>query len=340
MVLGFVSLSEMRRSASFVCMTQAAEYTFPSSVLSSAGVSVADVHLVDPTCKAHQQDENWVVITAPFDSCGTTISNDTGKIVYINTIFGSIPRTPIHRLEIELKCEMSMNESVRMGFMLQTNHLVRFGHYNVSFKLFRSANYDDPVLQFPYQIELNGTLYVQMEAETTDNGVQVFTDTCVSVPSLNTNKAPYTIIQNGCVNDMTFKTHETSDSRKQRFSFHVFKFEDFPQVYIFCDLVLCHSGSSPNRCERGCVPSRKKRDLRTRWQNDKAAHLSQGPVVFPTSALGVVRLCVGAVGRGPCLGEGVPAGPGDGELGPATSQAAPGTQREPGAGSAHVVLGE
>ncbi|XP_072920531.1 uncharacterized protein [Hemitrygon akajei] len=278
--------ADLRKSASFICMTQAAEYTFPSSVLTSAGVALADVHLIDPTCKARQQDENWVVITAPFNSCGTTISNETGKIIYINTIYGSVPSTSVHRLEIELKCEMAVNESVRMGFMLQTNHLVRFGHYNVSFKLFRSINYDDPVLQFPYQVELNGTLFVQMEAHTTDTGVQIFTDTCVSIPSLNTNKVPFTIIQNGCIHDVTFRWHETSDTRKQRFSFHVFKFENFPQVYIFCDLVLCHTGSSPSRCERGCIPSRRKRALQAHWRNDKAAHLSQGPVVFSTSRLG------------------------------------------------------
>ncbi|XP_067865423.1 IgGFc-binding protein-like [Heterodontus francisci] len=278
--------SDARRLAMFVCMTQAAEYTFPSSVLSNAGVAIADVHLIDPTCRARQQDENWIVVTAPFNACGTIISNETGRIIYINTIFGTIPNTPIHRLEIELKCEMSLNESITMGFMLQTNHLVRFGHYNVSFRFFRSVSFNEPIVRFPYRAELNGTLFVQMEAETTDAGVQIFTDTCVSAPQLNSNRMPYTIIQNGCPNDMTFKAYETSDSRKQRFSFHVFKFDDFPQVYIFCDLVLCHRNSSPNRCEQGCIPSRKKRDLHAMESKDKSAHLSQGPIVFPSIPLG------------------------------------------------------
>eukprot|EP00061_Rhincodon_typus_P014955 g42355.t1 len=124
------------------------------------------------------------------------VQNETGKIVYMNTVYGSIPRTPIHRLEIELKCEMSLNESITMGFMLQTNHLVRFGHYNVSFRFFRSVNFNDPIMQFPYQAELNGTLFVQMEAETADMGVQIFTDTCVSAPLLNSNHLPYIILQN------------------------------------------------------------------------------------------------------------------------------------------------
>ncbi|XP_043533709.1 IgGFc-binding protein-like isoform X1 [Chiloscyllium plagiosum] len=281
-----ISIVDVKRSANFVCLSQAAEYTFPSSMLVSAGVTVSDVHLIDPTCRAHQQDENWIIITAPFDSCGTTVTNETGKIVYMNRVYGSIPRTPIHRLEIELKCEMSLNESITMGFMLQTNHLVRFGHYNVSFRFFRSINFNDPIAQFPYQAELNDTLFVQMEAETTDTGVQIFTDTCLSAPMLNSNHAPYVILQNGCVNDETFRTYKTNDLRKQRFSFHVFKFEDFPQVYIFCDLILCHSNSSPNRCERGCVPTRRKRELRSMESKVKAAHLSQGPIVFPASSLG------------------------------------------------------
>eukprot|EP00061_Rhincodon_typus_P016317 g44470.t1 len=65
---------DVKKSANFVCLSQAAEYTFPSSVLASAGITVSDVHLIDPTCRAHQQDENWIIITAPFDSCGTTVS--------------------------------------------------------------------------------------------------------------------------------------------------------------------------------------------------------------------------------------------------------------------------
>ncbi|XP_048376235.1 IgGFc-binding protein-like [Stegostoma tigrinum] len=281
-----ISIMDVKKSANFVCLSHAAEYTFPSSVLTSAGVTVSDVHLIDPTCRARQQDENWIIITAPFDSCGTTVSNETGKIVYVNTVYGSIPRTPIHRLEIELKCEMSLNESITMGFMLQTNHLVRFGHYNVSFRFFRSVNFNDPIVQFPYQAELNSTLFVQMEAETADVGVQIFTDTCMSAPLLNSNHLPYIILQNGCVNDETFRSYKTNDPRKQRFSFHVFKFEEFPQVYIFCDIILCHSNSSPNRCEQGCLPTRRKRDLRSVESKVKAAHLSQGPIVFPASPLG------------------------------------------------------
>ncbi|XP_038670945.1 IgGFc-binding protein-like [Scyliorhinus canicula] len=280
------SVVENIKSATFICLAQAAEYTFPTSMLASAGVAVNDVHLIDPTCRAQQQDENWIVITAPFDSCGTTISNETGKIIYVNTIYGSIPRTPIHRLEIEIKCEMSLNESVTMGFMLQTNHLIRFGHYNVSFRFFRSVNFDDPIMHFPYQAELNSTLFIQMEAETADSGVQIFTDTCVSAPHLNSNRAAYTILQNGCANDLTFKGYKSSDSRKQRFSFHVFKFQSFPQVYIFCDLILCHENHSPNRCEQGCVPSRRKRDLRAMESKVKSARLSQGPIVFPSGLLG------------------------------------------------------
>ncbi|XP_072331331.1 uncharacterized protein [Scyliorhinus torazame] len=278
------------RWGSLTCLPTSAVYILPSSVLASAKLSPVDVHLIDPSCQANQRDENWVVITAPFNSCGTMIINDTGRIAYVNTIYGTAPHTSIHRLQIRLNCEMLTVENITIAFVPQTDHVVRLGHNNVSFTLYQSAAFNDPIFQFPYEVELNNTLYVQMEVDSTDSGMEVFTENCVSVPFLTSNSETYSIIENGCPKDSTFVSYQFDDQRKQRFSFHVFKFDAYLEVYIICEVVICHKGSTPNRCAKGCIPAKYKRDVGLQMSKDKSAYLSQGPIVFRRDLGDLIRL--------------------------------------------------
>ncbi|XP_069775808.1 IgGFc-binding protein-like isoform X2 [Narcine bancroftii] len=269
------------------CLTQAAIFTLPTWALTRAALSTSDVHLVDPTCHAEPKDEDWVFIRAPFDGCGTTIVNETGKIVYVNTIYGTAPRTPIHRLKIKLMCEMSTTENITLGFVPHSNYVLHQGHYNISFTLHNSPSFDSPVFDFPYKTALNRTLYLEMEADTNDSGVQIFTENCISVPALSQNHLRYTIIENGCPKDSTFKYFLSHDPRKERFSFHVFKFEGHSQVFIVCEVVICHRTSSPNRCTQGCLPSRSRRGLNTWVPRGEPSRLAQGPLVFPSNLEGL-----------------------------------------------------
>ncbi|XP_038671270.1 uncharacterized protein LOC119975556 [Scyliorhinus canicula] len=278
------------RWGSLTCLPTAAVYTLPSSVLASAKLSIVDVHLIDPSCQANQRDENWVVITAPFNSCGTMIINDTGRIAYVNTIYGTAPHTSIHRLQIRLNCEMLTVENITIAFVPQTDHVIRLGHNNISFTLYQSAAFNDPIFQFPYEVALNKTLYVEMEVETTDRGIEIFTENCVSVPFLNSNSEMYSIIENGCPKDSTFVSYQLDDQTKQRFSFHVFKFDAYPEVYIICEVVICHKGSTPNRCAKGCIPAKYKRDVGLQMSKDRSAQLSQGPIVFRRDLGDLIRL--------------------------------------------------
>ncbi|XP_060706594.1 IgGFc-binding protein-like isoform X2 [Hemiscyllium ocellatum] len=283
---------------SLTCLPEAAVYMLPSSVLTNAKLSINDVHLIDPTCHADQRDENWVIITAPFNSCGTTIINDTGKIAYFNIVYGTAPQTSIHRLQIKLNCEMLTVENITMAFVPRTLYASHLGHYNVSFTLFHSEAFNDPVRDFPYEVEMNKTLYVQMKAETSDKGVAIFTDNCVSVPSLNANIVAYTIIENGCARDVTLRSHQSSDTREQRFSFHVFKFHDYPKVYVLCEVMICHKNSLPNRCAQGCLPGKHKRALSARDDKVKSARLSQGPIIFRRDFEELIRLQVNSERKG------------------------------------------
>nr|XP_033782496.1 IgGFc-binding protein-like [Geotrypetes seraphini] len=261
------------------CLSHGAKYQLPLSLVTNANISINDVHLHDPKCEAHQEGD-WAVISVPYDKCGSRILIEDGKTFYVNTVYGTVPGTPIHRIEVPLKCEMVANETLSMHFNPTVTDVVALGHHNISLKFYHSEDFMDPVTTFPYEVGMHGRLYVEFKVDSDDEGLQILTENCKSSPSLEPGDMTYSIIKHGCFQDSTLHTYPAGDQREEHFGFQIFKFEDFPEVYLFCDVIICHDDSVPNRCTQGCIGERQKRDLSGSNSQFQAARLSQGPIVF------------------------------------------------------------
>ncbi|KAM8931178.1 uncharacterized protein RCH25_007109 [Pelodytes ibericus] len=262
------------------CLSDSAVYHLPLSSVSDAGLSLGDIHLVDPLCGA-TRDGNFARIKVPFNRCGSTVAQgEDRKTFYLNTVYGTIPGTDIHRIEVQVRCEMEENETLGLSFYPQATDEVSRGRYNVSLRLYRDGNFHDPITAFPYEIDLDGRLYVEFKVESADEDLQILAENCRASPSLFNTEETYSIIQHGCAQDSTMKPHPVSDHRKERFSFHVLKFEDSQAVYLACDVVICHNSTLPNRCAQGCLSRRARRDAASTKTRLDTANLSQGPIVF------------------------------------------------------------
>ncbi|MGH0138675.1 UNVERIFIED_CONTAM: hypothetical protein FKN15_067488 [Acipenser sinensis] len=152
-----------RKEESLNCASDAAEYRFPKALLTEAKITIDNIHLQnnDQQCKA-QDAGNWVVV-------------EGNKIVYSNTVYGTVTDTPIpvRRLEIPLTCEMMANET----FSFQFNPMVE-------------------VTEFPYEMDLSGRLYIEFVVDSKDTSLQVSADSCYSSPTDTKGKDTYTIIKN------------------------------------------------------------------------------------------------------------------------------------------------
>ncbi|KAM4722763.1 uncharacterized protein WCC33_008918 [Rhinophrynus dorsalis] len=287
------------------CLSDEAVYHLPLSLISEASLSVGDVHLEDPLCKAVQEG-NTAVIKVPFNSCGSKVQSEEDKTVYINTIYGSIPGTNIHRIEVPVRCEMKRNETLGLNFYPKVTDVVSHGHYNISLKLHKSDAFNDPITAYPYELDLHGKLYVEFKVESNDQDLQIFTEDCKSSPSLEDTVNSYRLIQHGCSQDSTLQEYPVSDQREQHFSFHMFRFGDFQVVYLSCNVVICHNSTAPNRCTQGCISQRHRRDVHSSNTQLSSARLSQGPIVLKhgdqsqhsqddftfSSSVFVVTLCI------------------------------------------------
>ncbi|XP_072275340.1 uncharacterized protein [Pyxicephalus adspersus] len=261
------------------CLPHGGEFLLPLSLVTDAKLNVSDVHLEDPTCQGTQKG-NVVVINVPFNRCGSKVLNENGKTVYVNTVYGTVPATEVHRIEIPLKCEMANNETLGWSFLPQVTDVVSQGHYIISLKLYQTEAFTDPITMFPYEVDLHGWLYVEFEVQSDDEGLQILVESCKASPSLGNTDKSYNVIQEGCPVDSTLQLYKVSNPRLQRFSLHVFKFSDFGEVYLSCNIIICHNGTTPNRCTQGCLPRRYRRDVFSSKLQLGSASLSQGPIVF------------------------------------------------------------
>uniref|UniRef100_A0A8C5QWK1 ZP domain-containing protein n=2 Tax=Leptobrachium leishanense TaxID=445787 RepID=A0A8C5QWK1_9ANUR len=261
------------------CLSDGAVYHLSLSLLHNANLAVRDVHLEDPLCRA-EQDGSSAFIKIPFNRCGSRVLYEDGKTFYENTVYGTIPETSIHRIEIPVKCGMETDESLGLLFHPRVTDVVSLGHYNISMKLFQNDSFDNPIETYPYEADLHGKLYVGFKVESNDGNLQILVDNCRSSPSLEDSEQTYYLIQHGCLLDSTLHSHPVSDQREKHFSFHIFKFEDSSEVYLSCDVITCHSNTTHNRCNQGCTSQRQRRSVFAPKTQLGSAKLSQGPIVF------------------------------------------------------------
>ncbi|XP_078515448.1 uncharacterized protein LOC144780815 [Lissotriton helveticus] len=268
-----------KEETELTCLSHHAEYRLPLSLVTDAELSIHDVHLNSPECQARTEGQ-WAVITMPFDKCGTQVLAEDGKTAYVNTVYGSVPNTAVHRIEVPLRCEMVDNETLILQFHPMVTPKVALGHHNVSMSFYQSSAFNDPITVFPYEIDLHGRIYVEFKVESDDDNLQIHTENCNSSPSVTPDEESYSLLKNGCFMDSTLRSYESFNPRAQQFEFHVFKFGDSPEVYLHCDVIVCHNDSSPNHCTQGCSGQRIKRDISGSGSHPQSARLSQGPIVF------------------------------------------------------------
>ncbi|KAM3915071.1 IgGFc-binding protein-like [Leptodactylus fuscus] len=260
------------------CLPGYAEYILPYSLVDASHLDVLSIHLKDPQCRAERRNGHYFV-KIPFNRCGSNVLHENGGNFYANTIYGTIPNTDVHRIEIPVRCEMEGNKTLELLFNPKVNDLICKGSYNVSMKLYQNERFTEPVKLYPYEVDLHSNLHVELKVESEDEELQIFIETLMASPSLQDTKKKYKVIQDGCKKDSTLQVHPTPDQRRQRLSFHALKFDNVHEVYLTGNVIICHNGTSPNRCTKGCITTRQRRDVRGLEEKQDSDVLSQGPIV-------------------------------------------------------------
>ncbi|XP_078291052.1 CUB and zona pellucida-like domain-containing protein 1 [Panthera onca] len=261
-------------TTSLTCSSDKMRVIISKSYLGLLKYSENNLQLNDPTCRP--KISNVVEFSIPLDGCGTVKKVEDHSITYTNiiTLIPSSASEVITRqkhLQIVLKCEMERNSTVEMMYITEDDIIQNqnvLGKYNTSMALFESNSFEKPLLESPYYVDLNQTLFVQVSVHTSDPDLVVFLDTCIASPTSNFASPTYDLIRSGCSRDETCEVYPFS-GHHGRFQFNAFKFlRNLGSVYLQCKILICDSSDHQSRCNQGCV-SRRKRDISSyKWKAD------------------------------------------------------------------------
>ncbi|XP_019640590.1 PREDICTED: uncharacterized protein LOC109482347 [Branchiostoma belcheri] len=248
------------------------------------------LHLIDPSCTA-TGNATHLILTAPFEGCGTVKTDTESEIIYFNKVLshdndGIAFITRIRELEVPFECRMDSRDTVSAMFSPQVEKIYFFtsdhGKYNFDMQLFQSVTFQQQIDTFPYVVQLNQPLYVQVEVLTPDQDLQLFAENCLATPTANMqDPMSYTFISDGCPVDSTFLSLFSSSLKQQRFSINSFAFvKDYPEVYLHCTVMVCNATDLTSRCAQGCLPP-SARQKRTAPGAEPRYNVYKGPILNP-----------------------------------------------------------
>ncbi|XP_012636747.2 CUB and zona pellucida-like domain-containing protein 1 [Microcebus murinus] len=267
--------AENINTTSLTCSSDKMRLIINKSYLESFNYNENDLQLTDSTCR-HKLSSNVVDFSIPFDGCGTIKKVEDQSITYTNIItFSTSPTSEVitrkKQLQIIVKCEMENNSTVEITYITEDDIIQNqnaLGKYNITMALFESNSFEKTILESPYYVDLNQTLYVQVSLHNSDPNLVVFLDTCRASPTSDFASPTYDLIKSGCSRDETCKVYPLF-GHYGRFQFNSFKFlRSLSSVYLQCKILICDSSDHQSRCNQGCL-SRRKRDISSyKWKTD------------------------------------------------------------------------
>uniref|UniRef100_A0A8D2NM55 Uncharacterized protein n=1 Tax=Zosterops lateralis melanops TaxID=1220523 RepID=A0A8D2NM55_ZOSLA len=225
------------------------------------------VHLRNQECKVSEKEEEGELFFAAtltgenHTACGSVIQQNSSHVSYSNVIKSEqeAHRAMISRnfqLEVHFSCIYAYEQVVRLPFALTpvdklVQFVVREGHFNVSMRLYKSPSYLEP-----YHLVLD----------------------CWATPSVD----PHQDTQHklACSAGMLHLTvaylNAIGESTSAKFSFQMFRFAGYPEVFLHCRVQLCLP-DGPEPCAKQCPRHwRKRRAL----ADDYNRIVSYGPILL------------------------------------------------------------
>ncbi|XP_075367145.1 uromodulin-like [Mycteria americana] len=252
------------------------------------------VHLKNKACKVSEREEEGEMFFAAtltgenHTACGSVIQQNSSHVSYFNIIEseqeahrGVISRS--FQLEVHFSCIYAYEQMVKLPFALTAvdklvQFVVREGHFNVSMRLYKTSSYLQPYHLPTAAVLVMDTLYVLLKIEG-QHQLKYFVlsvEDCWATPSAD----PYQdmrhkLIEKGCPHDETVTyLNAIGESTTAKFSFQMFQFVGYPEVFLYCHVRLCLP-DSPEPCAKQCPRHwRRKRAL----ADDYNKIVSYGPI--------------------------------------------------------------
>ncbi|XP_069500806.1 pancreatic secretory granule membrane major glycoprotein GP2-like [Ambystoma mexicanum] len=246
------------------------------------GTPTSALHLNSADCKLSEvtvHGEIYVSAKLTYVNrtvCGTQIQVNGSHLIYSNQIQATLPApTSIvvrtSNVSINFSCIYVYEKMAALPYsisaqQMRATFIVKEGLYVVTMALYQTNEFLAPLVGLPSPIPLQDHLHVQLQLERP--GLQALfvltVNNCWATPTMNySHAAKYTFISRGCQNDPTMTFNDTRGSLV-RFSIQMFRFINYPQFYLHCQVRLC-APNETHSCLKNCwngtdwTPYRRRR---------------------------------------------------------------------------------
>ncbi|XP_064243216.1 uromodulin-like [Passer domesticus] len=254
------------------------------------------VHLKNQACKVSEKEEEGELFFGAtltgenHTACGSVIQQNSSHVSYSNVIESEqeAHRAMISRsfqLEVHFSCIYAYEQVVRLPFALTAvdklvQLVVREGHFNVSMRLYKSPSYLEPYHLPSVAVPVTDTLYVllKMEGQHQLKYFLLSVLDCWATPSPDPQQdTQHKLIEQGCPHDETVTyLNAVGEGTTAKFSFQMFQFVGYPEVFLHCRVQLCVP-DSPEPCAKQCPRHwRSRRAL----ADDYNRIVSYGPILL------------------------------------------------------------
>ncbi|XP_013419861.1 oncoprotein-induced transcript 3 protein [Lingula anatina] len=254
------------------------------------GLNESQLQLADPSCQG-TGNRTFITFKSPLHGCGTSMNFTNSSLVYSN-IVSTRPNylslmsgvvTWAGTVEVPFECEYARDHWIAHSFkpVVEKLSFKEKGRGNLTFNIqqFQSEKFATAFSKkdYPVSVNIRDHMYFVLSVNTKSKDVKLFADACKATPS----SSPFDFLQfnfiiNGCPVTSEVKFLPSQDPREIRLSIQAFQFlKSFPQIYLHCKLVVCHTADMTSRCTKGCVQDDSPGKRRAETVDD--FQISEGP---------------------------------------------------------------
>eukprot|EP00057_Strongylocentrotus_purpuratus_P017557 XP_011672031.1 PREDICTED: oncoprotein-induced transcript 3 protein-like [Strongylocentrotus purpuratus] len=218
------------------------------------------LHLKDSACKGFEDSDGNIVLSTPYDNCGTAIQSSGDNIIFSNVVTG------LERDDTPFQCVFPMDQVVDGTPSEKIISDKGFASFHLTLKRYSDVAFTS--LASDEKIWLGDKLlYAVTIKQHVSSKLTMSIDSCWATPEAESNAAVrYDLIKNRCKDDSTVRLFSDLGHLKQGFSFEAFTFPgDYGQksVYIHCSVYMCVASNPESRCQQGCIHGIVRRSSRT-----------------------------------------------------------------------------
>ncbi|XP_062862824.1 CUB and zona pellucida-like domain-containing protein 1 [Trichomycterus rosablanca] len=248
------------------CSSDSMNIIIRKSYIDALGFSWSDLYLDDHRCRASTNYYD-VTFNFPLNTCGSSRKVQNGRVIYTNNVrasqstSGEITRKGT-RFLLMVSCVMERGATTGTVYQARETgnaSISGTGQFNTSMDFYPSSSFSYPISQFPYKVDLDQDVYVQVQLSHPEPSLHLLLDSCIASPNHDFTVRTYQLIRNGCAVDSSLYIMTNGQRYFARFRFRSFMFlRTHSFVFLRCDVIICADNDYNSRCRQGCRARRKR----------------------------------------------------------------------------------